>query len=156
MQPGERNTQYLQQVFQTTPGHLCAALGNLSGALEQRHPTTSLTSAWFCSASARVVATVSTSTVSHRRRSHIWRRRVSWYMSAAASRCCAMFTSRLVPSNSSGSASARWTTSKQQGQHGMGQPDVRIPHDANDSASQCQYGVHPYYYIRQTSDCSSV
>ena len=50
-------------------------------------------SAWFCSASASVVAAVSTSTVSQSFASHIARRRVRSNRSAATSRCCVIATS---------------------------------------------------------------
>lgn len=76
-------------------------------ALMRPTAAASLTSAWFCSASASVVAAVSTSTLSHSRRSQIRRSLVSWYMSAAARRCCAIGTSSLGPSRSSGSWSVR-------------------------------------------------
>mmetsp|Transcript_27470 Transcript_27470/g.69858 ORF Transcript_27470/g.69858 Transcript_27470/m.69858 type:complete len:250 (-) Transcript_27470:836-1585(-) len=59
---------------------------------KSRHTRLS-SSAWFCSASVSVVATVSTSTLSHSRRSQMRLSRVSWYWSAATSRCCAMCVS---------------------------------------------------------------
>mmetsp|Transcript_31326 Transcript_31326/g.67510 ORF Transcript_31326/g.67510 Transcript_31326/m.67510 type:complete len:281 (+) Transcript_31326:809-1651(+) len=61
--------------------------------------------AWFSSASVSVVAAFAMSTVSHRCFSQMARRRGSSNRSAAASRCCAMVTSRLSPETSAGSAS---------------------------------------------------
>ena len=55
-------------------------------------------SAWFNSASMRVFATVSTSTDSHKRASHIARSLLKSNLSAATSKCCVIGTSKLTSS----------------------------------------------------------